>query len=564
MDKINHIIKKYSQKNYEKRINFPYSQTAIIAFDAYKKYKSRYENILDKNKQDFTEIKSMLKDKYTYGSYSMLKNEKVMPKIISCLYYNNVLGISQLFDAANIISYGEYAKNANELNKTRLDDHEPSSLLVIEPTSDSVDFGEKHDTTDSDIDFEQEKSNTILDAQRQFILANNKTIKLTSRIQTKESNEPEANAQSSQSTADMSVVYNRDVTSSNIMEISIEKPCANDMQTENQNDFIECSKDSTQNECRNLFNDAELYKESLHSVIENKSCDEAIFKSTYKEFSQGPKEFSQGPKEFSQENENSHVESNSNTLQEQKKKASYMIDTTTTGKRKIEVHHDFMYEHVKKTLNSNAHSEIHASVSYFGLQIIKMRGDVIKVSNPFLFSVIYSVDVLYLNWCNILQEVHEVEKTIFLFEKYLTGEIYKSIVKIKQKKYIECLRQQDPNLNHIILEFVSSLFYINIIVIFTAEIGDIYGFYPKDKRFDGQKKTVFIIDGCPTYQCRNDIPLFFWNSFFKAQISYKTKLSTLREYMYIFNLNESIDSKNKRQIIDGILIPYINCNFPTE
>jgi hypothetical protein len=488
MDKINHIIRPNSQKNYEKRIIFPYSQTSTIAFDAFKKYKSRYENILDKNKQDLTTIKSILNEKYVYGKYSLWKHQKIVPKIINCLYYNNLVGVSQLFEQSNPLSL--------------TDNHIPISLSSVSPRTEFI--------------YEQ---------------------------------------------------------SSESLDLSLEK---------NKDEIIPLSKINNEMDYKKSVNEIEPMHADLESTHADVECMHKEKESTqqtncYDNETNETKPNETNETKPNETNETKAAKNNSNVkvvcesaenLEMKSGKKSNELHTSKQEIPRVKRPHSLIDTRVKLSLKNmnltNKDLVIYDTINCFSVEILKMKSNIVRVSNPFLFSLLYSLDVLYLNWYNILNELDTVEKNIYLFERYITGEIYKSVIKNRQKKYIDTLKEQDPELNSIIFEFISGLFNVNIIVIKKTLDGDLHWYYPKDKKFICKKKTVFIVDNCPTYQTSNEVPNSFWNLFFKNQIQYKSKLSVIREYISIFDLKESIDSKSKKSIIDEKIIPFINLNFPQE
>lgn len=497
MDKINHIIRPNSQKNYEKRIIFPYSQTSTIAFDAFKKYKSRYENILDKNKQDLTTIKSILNEKYVYGKYSLWKHQKIVPKIINCLYYNNLVGVSQLFEQSNPLSL--------------TDNHIPISLSSVSPRTEFI--------------YEQSSESLELPLEK-----NKDEIVQLSEI----NNEMD---------------YKKSVNEIEPTHADVELTHADVELTHTDVESTHADVESTHAEKESMqqtnFNDNETNETKPNEPNETNETKTAKNNSNVKVVCESA--------------ENREIKSG---------KKSNELHTSKQELTRVKRQHSLIDTRVKLSLkNMNVTNQdlvIYDTINCFSVEILKMKSNIVRVSNPFLFSLLYSLDVLYLNWYNILNELDTVEKNIYLFERYITGEIYKSVIKNRQKKYIDTLKEQDPELNSIIFEFISGLFNVNIIVIKKTLDGDLHWYYPKDKKFICKKKTVFIVDNCPTYQTSNEVPNSFWNLFFKNQIQYKSKLSAIREYISIFDLKESIDSKSKKLIIDEKIIPFINLNFPQE
>jgi hypothetical protein len=453
MDKINHLLRQYSQKNYEKRIQFPYSQTSTIAFDIYKKYKSRYENLMEKNQQDFSIIQNLIKDKYVLGCFSSLKKQKKIPKIVNALYFDNLNGISRLFtNYEKVVSSASQTDSENEQN-----------CLLIEPNE-----------LESKPNYYE---NEIIVNETNHLLQNSISNETNGLLQKSSiSNEP-----------NYSIDY---VTETNCLETE-------------RND--ELSKES--NELSNAF------KQKKRKIKE----DNILVGNT------------------------NHFLENQNILENQSNDSSFR-----EKQKRIFV-------------------EI-SEISIFNVQITKMvYNNTITISNKFLFSLLYSIDVLYLNWMKFDDETSsgqvesDISKNIYFFNNYLTSQIYSKIPKNKQKKYIEALSNSENY--HLIYEFICAIFNINLVV--KSLDTDIYEIFPKELKFDSNKRTIFILDLAPTYLGNSNIlPNHFWNNYFRLIVTPKSKISILREFIFMFGLQLEIDIKNKKSIVEQNLLPYIELTFP--
>jgi hypothetical protein len=230
----------------------------------------------------------------------------------------------------------------------------------------------------------------------------------------------------------------------------------------------------------------------------------------------------------------------------------------------------FLELKVDETSNDNFES-----FDYLGLEIIKMKQEHFNkksIGNEFLFSIMYSVDTLYCNWVSFDTQFKnenfffEAQKNTVFFEKYLHAEILKKFYssKIKQRRMIESLHNIEYFEN--ICELVSQLFHINLIILTKSMKENTYEYtpflFPTDMTFNKKKKTIFVVDWCPTYVCSSTLLNDnFWKIFFRKEITNKSKLADIRKYCKIFDISEAVDIKNKKLIIDQVIFPKLDLLF---
>lgn len=222
-----------------------------------------------------------------------------------------------------------------------------------------------------------------------------------------------------------------------------------------------------------------------------------------------------------------------------------------------------------------SHVDNFESFHYLGLEIIKMKQEHFNkksLGNEFLFSIMYSVDTLYCNWVSFDTQFKnenffcEAQKNTVFFEKYLHAEILKKFYssKIKQRRMIDSLHNVEYFEN--ICELVAELFHINLIILTKSMKENVCEYtpflFPTEMTFNKIKKTIFVVDWCPTYMCSSTLLNDnFWKDFFKKEITNKSKLADIRKYCKIFDIADAVDIKNKKLIIDQVIYPKLDLLF---
>jgi hypothetical protein len=204
------------------------------------------------------------------------------------------------------------------------------------------------------------------------------------------------------------------------------------------------------------------------------------------------------------------------------------------------------------------------TITFLDLEIIKMNDQ--QTCNNFLFSLLYSLDVLHVNWASFAFEYDDVERDIAMFHQYLTTYIQRTVPKSKQRKMIDCLCGGTDNAA--ILEMVTEIFHVNLIYIKNLQPGsdsvtpESVNIYPLKTKFNVCKKTIFIINDTPTYLTRaNILHKKFWKEFFIFLFHSKIKLSVARELISLLDINVCIDVKTKKTIMQETVLPHIHKTF---
>lgn len=440
MDKINTFITQFSQRNLEKKILFPYKQSCMIANDIFRKKKSRYETIVDNcefsTKKNMQQIECLIKKKYVLGNYSLLKKEKVIPKIINLLYTDQLQGISYLlFQGKQDVSQLDFELNS-DFNTSCVENsnsiHSIQKINHVESFYKSIDFKNIEPSTTYELEMKNE-TETEFTEQTDFTEKSERNDKC---------------------------------------EIN-----------ETETDFHKIKKMTT---------DPEV--ESVNECSGNK----IFFES------------------------------------------------------KI----------------------IYDSFEYLGIELIRMKDNFYKrksnsessIVNSFLFSILYSIDTLYCNWMMPFDTnanvdfFTEAQRNVVFFEKYLHGEILKKFYssKIKQRKMLESLQNSKHFEN--ICEIVAEVFFINLLILIKNE-DESYNTYlfPSELVFNKKKKTIFIVDWSPTcVGTSNILPDSFWKDYFKKEITNKSKLADIRKFCKILQIQDNVDIKNKKNIIEQVIYPKID------
>jgi hypothetical protein len=137
----------------------------------------------------------------------------------------------------------------------------------------------------------------------------------------------------------------------------------------------------------------------------------------------------------------------------------------------------------------------------------------------------------------------------------------------------------------LVCEIICEIFSVNIIIVSHKELQNISSdgsenmnhqhqeeytleetieFYPLQSKFAISRKTIFIIDNCPTYLTTSNLLVpSFWNNFFRHYLEINSKLSNLRELLPIFDIDCVVDMKNRKNVMLDIVLPTIDSLFPT-
>lgn len=199
------------------------------------------------------------------------------------------------------------------------------------------------------------------------------------------------------------------------------------------------------------------------------------------------------------------------------------------------------------------------TVNVYGIDFYKMNPEYVPsnmISNHLLFTILYSIDVLYLNWMNL--DLTQVSRNVTDFYKYITLKICDSFTKSKSKKMIEEMDSQCAS--DTLCNFLSQHFHIHLFL----KNNDSINFYPTHIPFEKSKRAIVIIDNHPTYVSTSNTfePMKeFYKQYFLDCIHAKAKMDTIRKLIVPLGIDAVIDIKNKKQIIDEVIHPRIHHLF---
>ena len=517
MDRISNLIKTHSQKNLHKRIHFPYAQRALIASDVFKKYKSRYENIIEKNHIDCSKMIHVIRSKCVLGTFSSLKRKRKIKDLMEDLYTNSIYDISRHFTSQTPWSFttGPVPEKITGQIQSDPDNFEISNF---------------------DYPFENlnpEPCVALLDGEENKLdsLGN---INLPTFV---------APALNSSTSSDNDLqVLTRDVWG--------------------DPDYFEAPEivDSFQTEKECFDNANDIVTNVLSAAAYENKLDEKTKKGVYNHLEKplqnvlscepdNSKTICNGPYDKGVTLGNPSQDNLSST-----RNALKSPPPNIAASKNI--------ESLKK--RSELMDSRFNTLCIFEVNIVQLA--FANTSNNFLFSLLYSLDVLFLNWITSLGTTDKVEQEVALFRHYLHTHIQRHVVKSKQKKYVESLSGDFDN--ELILELVTDIFSINLLYITTSSgncdslSSENFRLFPQKRSFSESKKTIFVIDNRPTYLTQtNVLPKSFWRQLFTMLFDPKVKLADARDLLSILGLNCSIDVKNKKSLLQQVVIPFINDKF---
>jgi hypothetical protein len=570
MDKISGMVRKRSQKNIEKRIHFPYEQTSLIASDIFKKYKSRYENILLCGTKGHQQEIRTIQSKCIMGFFSTLKRKKVLKALIDDLHENSLHNISRYFvkDTFRIFAaHCEYAQDtlddqkymvyqvsggegclSNRTVSVSSGDNSPtckhmqqSPAMCLEPNQGS----HQHDISPQHFNGSGYHPNCGTDYHE------NSLIQQICISEFSDSN--------SHNTQNQVFFYKDNSKSCPSSDIEIREPA------NFYNDKVFCRspkgrgrlvpllpQDMNATDFNYCHQSSRIPTEQSYQIFKRKPVQQPSKHS-----------FQSHPASYMEDHEQRHVQQPSRQpyIQTYDKRVSdtqeknnviieYVKDVEDVNSKGVE-------NEAASTLGCGSPKDYFSSMTQelciFGIHIFKMRE--CHVENKFLFSLLYSIDVLHLDWSRLNQVgADEVTGNVLHFERYLTTQIYKHLPKLKQKKAIDLLTEK--TLDHgPVYNLVASLFGILIVVIKnyidtdTLSLQDIF-IYPNTEVLNLSKKTIFIVNECPTYlNIPNLLPKALWKNILESKMDAKMKVADIRELMDILGCVESVDVKTKKSIL---------------